>query len=219
MATTGISQKLVQVKGRKFDDETGIFEGYAAVFGNIDSDGDVIEKGAFTKFLAGDWSRVKILALHNDGELPIGRPVELREDDIGLYIKAQISDTSLGRDIRKLLKDGVLDELSIGYVAVEFDFDGDGIRHLTEIILEEVSVVTWAANDEAKVFSVKGQKSEVSPDALEEIAAQLEQYAAALRRQAESLGGGEKAAGGNQRKSQYRLPGTLSGKSRTSSGQ
>lgn len=62
----------------------------------------------------------------------------------------------MGRDIRTLLRDGVLTELSIGYDAVAFDFDSDtGVRHLKEIRLWEVSIVTWAMNDQAKVEEVK----------------------------------------------------------------
>ena len=133
------------------DESTGEFSGYAAVFGNVDDGGDVIEKGAFAKTIVEDFNRIKILALHNNCWLPVGRPIELREDDRGLFIRGKISNTSLGRDIRTLLKDGVLGELSIGYDAVVFDYDSEtGIRHLKEIKLWEVSIVTWAMNDQAK---------------------------------------------------------------------
>lgn len=149
-------RKTLQFKTDSFDEEEGIFSGYAAVFGNVDSGGDVIEPGAFTKTIAEGWERVRILALHNDCWLPVGRPLELREDSTGLYIKAKISDTSMGRDIKVLLKDGVLSELSIGYDPVVFDYDKDtGIRHLREVKLWEVSVVTWAMNDQATVTDYK----------------------------------------------------------------
>jgi len=98
---------------------------------------------------------VKILALHNDCWLPIGRPLELREDSNGLFIKAKISDTSMGRDIKVLLKDGVLTELSIGYDPIVFDYDENGIRHLREVKLWEVSVVTWAMNPAATITDYK----------------------------------------------------------------
>lgn len=149
-----------EYKAFKFElestDESGEFSGYAAVFGNRDSGGDIIEKGAFSNTIREDFDRIKILALHNDCWLPVGKPLELREDDKGLYIRGKISDTSMGRDIQTLMKDGVLNELSIGYDAVEFDFDSDGgVRHLKEIRLWEVSIVTWAMNDQAKIDEVK----------------------------------------------------------------
>jgi HK97 family phage prohead protease len=139
-----------------FDEEQGIFSGYAAVFGNVDSGGDIIEPGAFTKTIAEGWERVKILALHNDCWLPIGKPLELREDSHGLYIKGKISDTSMGIDVKTLLRDRVLNEMSIGYDPVTFDYDKeDGIRHLREVKLWEVSLVTWAMNPEALVTGYK----------------------------------------------------------------
>lgn len=138
------------------DDDTGEFSGYAAVFGNRDSGGDIIEKGAFSKTIREDFDRIKILSQHNDCELPVGKPLELREDEKGLYIRGKISDTQKGRDILTLLRDGVLTEMSIGYDAVAFDFDSkQGDRHLIEIKLWEISIVTWAMNDQAKIEEVK----------------------------------------------------------------
>ena len=144
------------IQSGRVREDTGIFSGYAAVFGNVDSGGDIIEPGAFTKTIAEGWERVKILALHNDCWLPIGRPLELREDSNGLFLKAKVSDTSMGRDIKVLLKDGVLNELSIGYDPVVFDYDQEsGVRHLREVKLWEVSVVTWAMNPEATITDYK----------------------------------------------------------------
>ena len=147
--------KSLTFSTEEYDEEQGIFSGYGAVCGNVDSGGDIIEPGAFTKTIAEGWERVKILALHNDCTLPIGQPLELREDSNGLFIKAKISDTAMGRDIKVLLKDGVLNELSIGYDPVVFDYDENGIRHLREVKLWEVSIVTWAMNQEAVITDYK----------------------------------------------------------------
>lgn len=54
--------------------EGGEFSGYAAVFGSVDSGGDVIEKGAFTKTILEDFDRIKILSQHQNEDLPIGKP-------------------------------------------------------------------------------------------------------------------------------------------------
>ncbi|GHU57287.1 hypothetical protein AGMMS49975_22560 [Clostridia bacterium] len=157
-------------KAFKFELESvndeGEFSGYAAVFGNRDSGDDIIEKGAFTKTIKEDFDRIKILSQHNDCELPIGKPLELREDAKGLFIRGKVSDTHKGRDIKTLMKDGVLNELSIGYDAVVFDFESEeGVRRLKEIRLWEVSIVTWAMNEQARIEDVKsfaeGLKSEV----------------------------------------------------------
>lgn len=143
----------------EFDEEQGIFSGYASVFGNVDDGGDIVEPGAFTKTIAEGFERVKILALHNDNWLPIGRPLELREDVKGLFLKGKISDTGMGRDVKTLLKDGVLTELSIGYDPVVFDYDSEGYRHLREVKLWEISVVTWAMNAEATVTGYKAAET------------------------------------------------------------
>lgn len=148
------------------NDESGEFSGYAAVFSNEDEGHDIIQKGAFAKTIAEDFDRIKILSQHESYDLPIGKPLELREDEKGLYIKGKISNTSKGRDILTLMRDGVLNELSIGYDAVAVEFDGKtGIRYLKEIKLWEVSIVTWAMNDQAKIDDVKSLAEELSLEA------------------------------------------------------
>lgn len=131
-------------------------EGHAAVFGNRDSYGDIIQPGAFARTLTnGDRGRVKVLWQHNSSD-PIGKPLEMREDDRGLFVRARIADTTLGRDAMALFDAEVIDELSIGYDAVGEEIDNEkGVRYLTEIRLWEFSPVTWAANELAKITSVK----------------------------------------------------------------
>ncbi|HEX7002360.1 MAG TPA: HK97 family phage prohead protease [Trueperaceae bacterium] len=130
-------------------------EGHAAVFGNRDSYGDIIQPGAFTRTLANDRGRIKVLWQH-DPSNPIGKPLQMTEDDRGLHVTARIADTTLGRDAMALFEAEVVDELSIGYDAVVEEWDNDrGVRLLREIKLWEFSPVTWAANELAKITSVK----------------------------------------------------------------
>lgn len=147
-------RKVVPFEVKQVDTDQGVFEGYAAVFGNVDDGGDVIEKGAFANTLKERASRVKICWQHDPKE-PIGRPLELREDDRGLYVKAKISLTQRGRDALTLLRDGVVNELSIGYDAVKEMYEG-AVRRLREVKLWEISPVTWAMNPLATVTGVKG---------------------------------------------------------------
>lgn len=116
---------------------------------------------------------MKILSGHNESLLPIGKPLELREDANGLFLKAKISDTTLGRDVRTLIKDGVLCELSIGYDPVVFDYDEAGIRHLREVKLWEVSVVTWAMNDQAVITDIKSEATERIKEAARDVEADI----------------------------------------------
>jgi uncharacterized protein len=140
---------------KDLDEKTGQFKGYASVFGNVDSYRDVIDPGAFRKTLEENGRRVKVLWQH-DPYTPIGRPVEMREDDRGLYVEAKVSETSAGKDCLILLRDGVINELSIGYSAVKEVWDSETkLRHLPEVKLWEFSPVTWAANDLALIAGVK----------------------------------------------------------------
>lgn len=148
------------------DEKTGEFSGYASVFGNVDDGGDIVDKGAFSKTIVEDFARIKILSQHDQCELPIGKPIELREDDKGLYIRGKISNTQKGRDIQTLLKDGVLNELSIGYEAIDYEIDEENhVRHLKQIRLWEVSIVTWAMNDQATIDDVKSLAEELRAEA------------------------------------------------------
>src|SRR5690554_6280413 len=130
-------------------------EGHAAVFGNRDSYGDIIQPGAFARTLASDRGRVKVLWQH-DSSNPIGKPLEMLEDERGLRVRARIADTTQGRDAMALFDAEVIDELSIGYDAIVEEYDSEkSVRYLREIKLWEFSPVTWAANELAKITAVK----------------------------------------------------------------
>ena len=159
--------KSISFELESADEKTGEFSGYASVFGNVDDGGDIVEKGAFTRTIAEDFARIKILSQHDQCELPIGKPLELREDDNGLYIRGKRNKKKKGRDIQTLLRDGVLNELSIGYDAVDYVVDDStGIRHLKQIKLWEVSIVTWAMNDQATIDDVKSLAEELRTEAM-----------------------------------------------------
>lgn len=138
---------------KEVDDE-GRFEGYAAVFGNVDSQRDIIEPGAFKKTLE-DNPEVPILWQHDAYE-PIGVSVEMKEDENGLHIVGQLAmDVQRAREARSLMRLGAIKGLSIGYRAIKPTFD-NGVRRLKEVALKEFSPVTFPANELATVVSVKG---------------------------------------------------------------
>ena len=149
--------KRLQIKAENVTDQ-GIFTGHASVFGVVDLDNDVVEPGAFAESIATGTAAAGVLIFgqHDDRKEPLGRSMELREDATGLFVKGQISDTAMGRDYRQLIKDGVLDQMSIGYVAQEYDVDTNNVRHLRKVDLLEISIVNYPANTEAKIESYKG---------------------------------------------------------------
>ena len=136
------------------DEKAGIIKGYGSYFGNKDSDNDVITKGAYKKTIAENGDRVKYLYQH-DMNQPIGKMTELYEDDKGLVFVAEIAKTQLGNDVVQLMKSGVITENSVGIMPMQKNNKGD-YREITEVKLYEISAVTLAANDQAKILDVKG---------------------------------------------------------------
>jgi len=147
----------------------GAFEGYGAVFGNVDSYGDVIQKGAFKESLR-EWKTGKrlppMLVQHGgwgfsdmDG-LAIGKWDSMEEDDTGLKVSGRLInlDTERGKTIYGAMKEGVLDGMSIGYRAKEFALGTkptEPRRTLKKVELMELSVVQMPANGKARIASVK----------------------------------------------------------------
>lgn len=135
-------------------DDAGLLEGYAAVFGNEDKGGDVIEAGAFTKTIQENASRgVPVLYQHDPFEV-IGLSTKLDEDRYGLAVKAQLNmDVQRAREARSLIIQGALPGLSIGYKAVKQVRVGSQ-RRLKELGLKEFSPTAFPMNTLATV-SVK----------------------------------------------------------------
>jgi len=152
------------------DGKKGIVTGYASDFGSLDSDGDVIEQGAFTKTLSlngpkSSKPRIKHLLNHNPSQ-PLGVPIELKEDNKGLYYESKIGNHNLGMDFIKMVESDLIKEHSIGYQVKKFnqvtsweDYkEGDVRRKLTELKLWEFSSLTaWGANPNTPLTGMKGQ--------------------------------------------------------------
>lgn len=151
----------MEIKHLKFEiklgpEDDGTFEGYAAVKGNVDSYGDIIQDGAFKRTIRGR-KEFPILFMH-DPSKPIGISVDMKEDQKGLYTKGRIDlSTELGRTAYSGLKLGYIDGLSIGYKVIKDDVNKRGNRLLKEIKLLEYSLITkgFAANELALVSGFK----------------------------------------------------------------
>lgn len=140
--------------------EEGEIEGYASVFSELDLNGDVVEQGAFSKSIEefSQGKKPKLLWQHDTNE-PIGIIDEMREDDHGLFVRAHLlMDLPKAKEIHLLLKNKVLDGLSIGY-RIRKHFIKNNTKHLTDIELMEVSVVTFPACESATIDAVKFDKN------------------------------------------------------------
>jgi HK97 family phage prohead protease len=95
------------------DESNGIVKGYESVLNNFDSDNDIILAGAYAKTLKENGARVRYCNQHRIDQ-PLGKFTELSEDKNGLYFVAEIPKTRLGEDILLLMKNGVINENSVG---------------------------------------------------------------------------------------------------------
>lgn len=148
---------LVEIKLADGKSGSGEFEGYASTFGNKDSYGDVIEKGAFADTLKSG-RRVLMLDSHNAAAV-IGKWKEMKEDDRGLFVRGEFTPNhTRAADVYASMKHGAVNGMSIGFRipkgGAEFDEDTE-VRTISRIDLIEVSVVAMPANEMAMVSGVK----------------------------------------------------------------
>lgn len=147
------------------------FSGYGSVFGTIDSYNDTITRGAFAATLAEWTAKGKFPAMllqHGGGYMggsaedliPVGIWSEMREDDHGLFCAGSLlsCDTDRFRHIGAAIRSTppALDGLSIGFLTRKYSIDeATDVRTLIEIALFEVSLVTFPANDPARLSNIK----------------------------------------------------------------
>ena len=139
--------------------DVGTFSGYGSVFGVQDSYGDVVVPGAFADSLAAQKAAGRMPAMlwqHRSAE-PLGVYTSMVEDSLGLKVEGQLAmSTVRGAEAHSLLKMGALSGLSIGYMPREDSYDKvTGVTTLKKLDLWEVSLVTFPANDAARVQGVK----------------------------------------------------------------
>ena len=146
-------------------DEEGRFEGYASVFGVIDSYGTVFDQGAFKKTIKDRKGQVPLVWMHDTWE-PIGL-ARISEDDKGLLVDGQLDlNVQRGREVYSGMKMGYITQMSHSFRAVkekrEEAADKSQIPHFQEVRLFEISPVTtnFAANEEALITGVRTEEPE-----------------------------------------------------------
>lgn len=173
-----MKQKNASLKIRDFDlsvkavSDDGLFSGYGSVFGVVDSYKEVVAPGAFAESLAEIKAKgrpVPVLWQHRSDQ-PIGIYSALVEDDHGLKVDGQlILDVARAKESHALMKAGAVSGLSIGYYVRESSYDEKtGIRTLSRLDLVEISLVTFPANDDARVDTIKSKLAHGSLPTLRE---------------------------------------------------
>jgi uncharacterized protein len=131
-------------------DAGGRFSGYASVFNRLDSGGDVVMPGAFSKSLKGRRGRIRLLFQHDPKE-PVGIWENMREDEHGLFVTGQLAAGVPRADaLKRLIEQRALDGLSIGFRTVRASRQNSS-RLLHEIDLYEVSIVTFPMMEDARI--------------------------------------------------------------------
>jgi hypothetical protein len=155
----------IQIKAGPQDGLTeGQFVAYASVFGNVDSYGDIVLKGAFANDLE-RWEKsgnaIPLLFGHNmsDPDFNIGHVVAAEEDEVGLKVTAQLDlENPKAKQVYRMLKGKRINQMSFAYDVVDGStekLDGEDVYQIRDMKLYEVSVVTVGANQETEVLAVK----------------------------------------------------------------
>ena len=153
------NKKAVSSTPVDMEDGSRIISVYYSAFGNVDSDGDVIMPGAFTKSIKenGPQAKNRIWHLFNHStDKPVSKPYELVEDSFGLLSRVKMPNTTLGNDTYELYKAGHITEHSIGFQTVKSQAK-QAFNEITEIRLFEGSSVLWGANSNTPTIGVKSQ--------------------------------------------------------------
>ena len=152
-------------------DGNASFSGYASVFDGVDSYGDTVMKGAYSRTLS-NRDRPILLRWNHWGPV-IGKFTSIAEDENGLFVEGELTKGhSVADDVSALLRHGAVSGMSIGYYAKDYeDNHPHAGRKLTDIELVEISIVEEPADNQARIDSVKSALSEVK--SLKEIEAVL----------------------------------------------
>jgi HK97 family phage prohead protease len=181
-----------KASGAKFetpDFASRTVSGYFAAFNIIDSDQDIIRKGAFAKSISergpGTTSNRQVKYLHQHNITEIAGPLlDLFEDDYGLGFKAQVESTPLGDVILERYSNGTYKEHSFGFryvsdkcswIDLPAQIDGvDGeavipVFECKELNLFEGSVVTFGANSQTPFTGFKGSHEDLMKQLSDEL--------------------------------------------------
>lgn len=131
-------------------DADGRFSGYASLFNRLDSGGDIVMPGAFAQSLERRRNPVRLLFQHDPKE-PVGIWETVVEDGKGLFVAGRLTGGVPRADaLRRLIENGALDGLSIGFRTVKATREGAN-RKLWQIELFEISIVTFPMMEDARI--------------------------------------------------------------------
>jgi HK97 family phage prohead protease len=121
--------------------------------------GQVADIGSYQeKFAPGAIRSIEDVKLFWQHSEPIGKILEGRDTEAGFEIRAMISDTPRGQEAYTLLKDGVINKFSVGFMPLEQTREGSLVTR-TLVDLKEVSLVSFPAFQGANVAEVREEST------------------------------------------------------------
>lgn len=155
MITKGINEGF-----NDMDLKQGIVSGYFAMFSNRDLDGDIIEKGAFSKTIQERGPQGKGLIkylLDHDRYKAVAKITKLEEDYKGLRYEAKIGTHSLGQDFMKMIESELINQHSFGFVTIKEMYDAQSkANRIKEVMMHEGSAIQFlGANPETTYIDLK----------------------------------------------------------------
>jgi hypothetical protein len=153
----------MEIETREFEVRADIEErtvtGIAVPYGQ-----DANIGGAYVeRFARGAIDSIVDVKLFYGHEEPIGKVVEGRDTDNGFEITAKLTEgVQRADETLALMRDGVLNKFSVGFVPVESERDGQTITR-TKVALKEVSVVPFPAYSGATITEVREEQETPEP--------------------------------------------------------
>jgi HK97 family phage prohead protease/HK97 family phage major capsid protein len=148
---------MSEIETRSFEARADLEErtivGLAVPYGQSADIGGMYQE----RFAPGAIDSVEDVKLFYGHEEPIGKVVEGRDTEAGFEIVAKVSDTAKGNEVLTLMRDGVLNKFSVGFIPVESAKDGSTITR-TKVSLKEVSVVPFPAFAGANITEVREEQ-------------------------------------------------------------
>jgi HK97 family phage prohead protease len=147
------------------DTKQGVITGYFAMFGNKDLDGDIIERGAFSKTVQERGPKGKQLIkylLDHDKSKVVAKITDLYEDEKGLRYEAKIGSHNAGQDFQKMIESELINQHSFGFSIPKDKQYFDQSRKaniIKEVLMYEGSAIQFlGANPETNMIDLKSDK-------------------------------------------------------------
>lgn len=140
---------------RAHQNDAMVVEGYASVFDTVYNIGfdETVDRGAFDNVLNDD-----VRFFFDHGGTPLARTtngtLQLNVDDTGLHYRAELSDTTAGRDLFAAIKRGDVTQSSFAFVIDREKRDERGVRHIESVgRLLDCSAVSFPASGATSVVT------------------------------------------------------------------